>query len=376
MQNSRYEAINTYLNKGTIEAYLADAKEKQLPFCIAKFGFEVDLEDGFFFKNLIFFMQTHLEFLPIIHHGNDTFLILFRNVKLHDAKKRLKNLEHIIKIEFKREIKSIGLTLFDPQESYKTLFERLEKYYVLSKLSRRKKIFFGTADFDLYETINPNLLLGAIFKRENKITLNNLYNGIPIQEEAVVAKFEEGVIQLKVASPKISFYINESFTFLQHDKIPHILKAKIIKVDPIKSLLVLNHIELLEHSALDRLDIRIAPTKTIHATLSHQKIKCCDGIISNLSESSLVLHVKINDIEKIVQKGWSEHAFEIAFQLPTTKGFLTPISAKVTIFNIVNESIVLSLQPNVFMKSKLRHYIALQQNTLLLQLKQELKHLI
>lgn len=376
MHTSRYEAINTYLTKGTIEALIADAKENQTPLCVAKFGFEVDLDDGFFFKHLIFFMQMHLDFLPIFNHGNDTFIILFRNVKLHDAKKRLKNLEHSIKLEFNREIKNIGLTLFDPQESYKTLFERLEKYYALSRLSNRKKIFFGTADFDLYETIDPNLLLNSIFKKENKVTLNNLYNGIPIQEEAVVAKFEEGVIQLKVASPKICFYINESFTFMQHDKIPHVLKARIIKVDPVKSLLVLSHIELLENSALDRCDIRIAPHKSINATLRHQKIKCFDGLISNLSESSLVLHVKIEDIEKILQKGWIEHAFEIAFQLPTSKGFLTPISTKATIFNIVNETIVLSLQPNTFMKSKLRSYIGLQQNTLLLELKQKLKHLI
>ena len=84
----------------------------------------------------------------------------------------------------------------------------------------------------------------------------------------------------------------------------------------------------------------------------------------------------MHDIEKILQKGWGEKEFDISFQLPTNKGFLTPISTKATIFNMINESLVLSLQPNVFMKSKLRNYIALRQNTLLLELKQELKHLI
>lgn len=374
MNTNRYESINIYLNKGIVEAYIHEAKEKESPFCIAKFGFDVDLEDGFRFKNIISFIAREMGFFPILQDAHDAFLILLPSLKLHDAKRRLKKLEHSIKLEFKHEMKAIGLTLFDAHDNYQSLLARLEKYYVLSRLSTRKKIFFGTVDFDLYETVDANLLLGTIFRKENKITLNNLYNGIPIKEEAVIAKFEEGVAQIKVNSAKICFYTQESFTFIQHDKIPHVLKAHIIKVDPIKSLIVVNHLQLLETTALDRFDIRIAPNKTINATLSHQKIKCFDGLISTLSESSLVLHVKMHDIEKILQKGWGEKEFDISFQLPTNKGFLTPISTKATIFNMINESLVLSLQPNVFMKSKLRNYIALRKNTLLLELKQELKH--
>jgi len=46
---SRYESINTYLNRGIIEANIAYAKMHQSSFSIVKFGFDVDLEDGFFF---------------------------------------------------------------------------------------------------------------------------------------------------------------------------------------------------------------------------------------------------------------------------------------------------------------------------------------
>ena len=48
--SSHYESINTYLNRGIVEANITFAKTHQTSFCIAKFGFEVDLEDGFFFK--------------------------------------------------------------------------------------------------------------------------------------------------------------------------------------------------------------------------------------------------------------------------------------------------------------------------------------
>jgi len=50
---SRYETINTYITKGIIEAHMEFAKTNDVPLCIAKFGFDVDLEDAFFFKNII-----------------------------------------------------------------------------------------------------------------------------------------------------------------------------------------------------------------------------------------------------------------------------------------------------------------------------------
>ncbi|MDD3462550.1 MAG: hypothetical protein PHW07_02780 [Sulfurospirillaceae bacterium] len=47
---SRYESINGYLNKGVLESNISFAKENESHFCIAKFGFEVDLDDAFLFK--------------------------------------------------------------------------------------------------------------------------------------------------------------------------------------------------------------------------------------------------------------------------------------------------------------------------------------
>lgn len=373
--SSHYESINTYLNRGIIEANITFAKAHQTSFCVAKFGFEVDLEDGFFFKDLIAFIHTELGFQTLLQQGNDTFLIILRDFKIHYAKKMLKKLEHNIKQNFKIEIKSIGMTLFDQSDSYKSLLDRLDKYFVMSRLSTRKKIFYGTRDFDFYETQNKNDVLSSILQKEKAVTLYNLYNGIPIKEEATIAKFDEGIAQLNVSSPKILYYTKENFTFIQHDKIPSIIKARIIKVDPAKSLLVLANLEFLDASPLDRSYTRIQPQKPINATLLLNKIKCIDGNIDTLSESSIVLHVKLADIEKLIHKDLVEKEFDIVFQIPTVKGFLTVISTKATIFSIINETIVLNIQPNTFMKTKLRQYVALRQNGLLVDLKQQLKHL-
>jgi len=371
----RYESINTYLNRGIIEANIAYAKMHQSSFSIVKFGFEVDLEDGFFFKDLIAFIHTELGFHTLLQQGSDAFLIVLRDTKIHQAKKFLKKLEHNVKQNFKIELKHIGITLFDESDSYKSLLDRLDKYYVMSRLSTRAKIFYGTLDFDFYETSNKNDLLASILRKDKKVTLHNLYNGIPIKEETSILKFDEGVAQLSVQSPKIFYYTKESFTFIQHDKIPSIIKAKIIKVDPAKALLVLANLEFLDASPLDRSYMRVQPKKPIHAALSLNKIKFVEGAIDTIAQNSLVLHVTLEEVEKIIHRDLIEKEFEISFQIPTEKGFLTMISAKATIFSIINETIVVHIQPNPLMQSKIKQYVSFRQNALLVELKQQLKFL-
>lgn len=122
--------------------------------------------------------------------------------------------------------------------------------------------------------------------------------------------------------------------------------------------------------------IRVQPHKSINGALLMNKIKLIDGTLDTISESSVTLHVQMEDIEKLLNKDLLEKEFEIAFQVPTEKGFLTMISAKATIFTLINETIILSIQPNAFMKSKLRQYVALRQSMLMVDLKQQLKHLV
>ena len=371
--SNRYESINNYLNKGVIEANMEYAKENDTPLCIAKFGYEVDLEDGYFFKNLISFVHAEIGFNPVIQHVDNTFLLLLRDTKIHSAKALLKKIEASVKQKFKIDLKSIGITLFDATDTYKTLLDRLDKYYVMSKLSSRKKIFYGTLDFDFYETHNRNDLLATILKKHNNATLHNLFNGIPIKEEVVIARFEDGIAQIHVNGPKIHFYSKEDFTFIQHERIPNTIKARIIKVDPIKSLLVLKDLEFLDASPVERGDIRVQPEKRINAMLLFNKIKLLDATLSNISESSVAIQAKLADVEKLIHKDFVDKEMEVEFQLPTDKSFLTKISARAMIFSIVNETIVLNIQPTVFMKSKIRQYVALRQNGLLVDLKQYLK---
>ena len=183
-------------------------------------------------------------------------------------------------------------------------------------------------------------------------------------------------MQLTVNSPKIHYYTKESFTFLQHDKIPSIIKGKILKVDPAKSLLVLTGLEFLDASPLDRSHIRVQPLKPINVSVKHNQIKLFDGSIDNLSEGSLVLQVKMADVEKLLQRTLLEEEFELAFQLPTEKGFLTIVHTKASIFSLINETLIFNIQPNSLVQSKIRQYIAMRLTTLLMDLKKQLKYMV
>lgn len=192
----------------------------------------------------------------------------------------------------------------------------------------------------------------------------------------VIAKFEEGVAQIRVNSAKIHFYTKEDFTFIQHERIPNIIKGRIIKVDPIKSLLVLSNLEFLDASPVERGDIRVQPERRINGTLLFNKIKLLDATIANISESSVALQAKIADVEKLLHNNMVDKELDVEFQIPTDKSFLTKISSKAVVFSIINEMIILTIHPSVFMKSKLRQYVALRQNGLLVDLKQYLKGVI
>ena len=139
--------------------------------------------------------------------------------------------------------------------------------------------------------------------------------------------------------------------------------------------MVLANLEFLDASPLDRSYIRIQPKKPIQAALLLNKIKLINGVIDTIAQNSLVLHVKLEDIEKIIHQDLIEKEFDVTFQIPTEEGFLTMISAKATIFSIINETIVVHIQPNFLMQSKIKKYVSFRQNDLLVELKQQLKFL-
>ena len=256
MENREFK-INNFISRGIIESNIEFAQNHHAPLSIVKFGYNVDLEDGFFFKDLISFIHSYSDFNSILQQPNDTFIIFLRDCKIHEAKSIVTQMIQKIKYKFKKDIEHIGITLLDESDSYKTLLDRLDKYYVMSKLSTRKKTFYGTLDFDFYETQSDKKVLNNIFKKRNGIKLFNFYQGLPITEKVEILKFTQGLIQVKIDPIKFPFYENEKFTFIQHDLIPTVIKASIMKVEPNKSLMVLGNLDFLDSSPVERSGIRV-----------------------------------------------------------------------------------------------------------------------
>lgn len=372
MENREFK-INSFISRGIIESNIEFAQNHNTPLSIVKFGYDVDIEDGFFFKDLISFIHSFSDFNSILQQPNDTFIIFLRDCKIHEAKSIVTQMVQKIKYKFKIDIEHIGITLLNENDTYKSLLGRLDKYYVMSKLSSKTKTFYGTSDFDFYETQTDKKVLENIFKKLNTVKLFNFYQGLPIIEKVEILKFDQGLIQLKIDPIKFAFYQNEKFTFIQHDLIPTIIKATIIKIEPNKNLMVLGKLEFLDSSPVERSGMRVEPEKDVYTSLSLDNKKLLDGSISSISENSVVLNVKPINIEKLTKDPLWNVELTLQFQIPTKKSFLTMVKTKAMIYSIVNDKVVLNITPNTLIKSKIRSYITLRQSDVLLNLKQELK---
>ena len=139
--NNRELTINTFINRGIIEANIEFSQKNNSPLSIIKFGYKVDIEDVFLFKDFVSFIYTYSDFNPILQQENNTFILFFRDCKIHEAKSLVTQMVQKIKQNLRINIEHIGITLLDADDTYKTLLDRLDKYFVMSKLSSRKKLF-------------------------------------------------------------------------------------------------------------------------------------------------------------------------------------------------------------------------------------------
>mgnify|MGYP000272582273 CR=1 FL=1 len=161
------------------------------------------------------------------------------------------------------------------------------------------------------------------------------------------------------------FYESEELTHLQHDLIPNIIRANIRKVDKKSSSLILDELEFLDSSPVERSGVRIEPEHRIHTALHLENRLLCEGILRNISEGSLVIQTTPSHIERLIQANAGTRFLEASFQLPTQKNLITTIKCKATLFNVVNEQVILTLHLTPITKSKVRNYLSMQTQYLL-----------
>ncbi|MBL0687657.1 MAG: hypothetical protein JJV95_02885 [Sulfurospirillum sp.] len=365
--------INAFISRGVIESNIEFAKNNNMPLSVVKFSYDIDFKNLFLFKDVISFMHSLAGFDSILLQPNDTFILFLKNCKIHDAKSTVAQILQKIQYKFKIEIKHVGIALLDENDTYKTLLDRLSKYYTKSKLSSQKKIFCGTLDFDFYSIKNDMQVLKNIFEKLNTIKLFNFHQNLPITEKVKILNYNKGSIQLEINPIKFKLYKNEKFTFIKHDLIPVIIKASIVKIKQEKSIIVLGDFEFPDSSPVERSSTRIEPVSDMNVSLSLDNKKIVGGVIASLSEDSVAIYIKPQDIKALSDKPLWNTELILQFQVPTNKSFTAIVKTKAMIYSIVNNKIVLHITPSKLMKEKLKNYILVRQSEILLHLKKEIK---
>ncbi len=372
MQNPQQNIIN-YMNKGIIQSNIDYVASNSSFTCLAKIEFKIDMQDAYNFKDAIGYLHKKSDYGAVLIDENNSILLLFRDYKIHQAKASLQKIVRNVAKRFNIHIKIIAITLIDPKDDYKSLLERLDQYYVMSKISKEQKIFYGTKHFNFYESKDNIPLLERLFKKINYLKIHNHYKGIPIVEKIVILAFTKGNMIIKINKNKIPFYEQEKFCFLEHDLVPNIIQGDIIRVNPTLSTLTLSGLKFLDSSPVERSGIRIEPDRNIYAVLSFNRKDICKGYIINMSENSIVLHVSNVSLERLASSNIANEFLTLTCQIPTKKSFMTTVKLKASVFKMDSNDIVVNIFPNPPSKTKLRSYISMRQEEVLLDLKMKLK---
>ncbi|MDX1810032.1 MAG: hypothetical protein R3331_10865 [Sulfurospirillaceae bacterium] len=366
--------INSYIIRAIVETHLKSSKENKTHFSLVKFSHIVDLEDTYKFKDFISFVHLNTNFSPVLYQDKDSFLLLLKDIKIIEAKTMMKKIARQVENLFHFEIKSIGITTNDYNDTYKEIIDRVDKYFVMSKFSSTNNMFYGTVDFDFYDTIEPIHAIKNIFQRSNNITLNNIYKGIPISEEVNINGFSSGIMQVRLEHSMLPFYQNEKFTFIRHDLIPDVIKADILKVDQNKRIAVLGNLTFMPSSPVERSSARIVPEQKIHAILSSKKKKIMAGHITSISETSLSMTIPDYKRDTDLNKELLNKELNIQFQFINKKNFLSLIDIKAYLFDITEDNVILNILPGHDEAERIKHYISVREEKLRSNLKIELSH--
>ncbi len=373
LNHDEYTSVISYTNRGVIESNIDYVNENESFICLAKIEFFIDLQDAYTFKDIMGYLHSKTDFGAVLIDEMGSIMLLFRDYKIHQAKAALQKITRSVLQVFGIEIKIIAITLIDGDDDYKSLLARLDQYYVMSKISTNKKIFYGTKHFNFYEGGDNIEILQNLFKKINLIKIHNLYKGVPIVEKIAILAFNKGELLVKINKNKIPFYNNEEFCFLEHDLIPNIIQANISKINPTLSTISLVDLKFLDNSPVERSGIRVEPDRNIYATLSHESKDICKGYIINISENSIVLNISDTSLKNLTKESIKNNFLTLKCQIPTKKSFITTIKTKASIFSIQNNEVVVNIYPNPASKTKLRSYISLRQTEVLLDLKLKLK---
>ncbi len=367
-----YKTINNYLHSAVIEAVVEDAKSNDKALGIAKFKYVPDIENGFFFKEIVKELYKMLSYPTIWYEDNYSFIVLLKDKKLHESIVELKKSQNHIYNEHGIRIDRVGVTTLSKEDSAEDLLKRVNRYFVISKRLQIGRIIYGTREFDFFDERKREDTFLTIAKKDADIRLYNLYKGIPVSEEGKIVEINEHMACINTTYEELLYLKKfEEFVYIKHKGFPNIIKGKIFNFNFDKLLVCIKDIEFLDESVLDREHIRIKPQKRIYITIGYKNSTIASGVIQSISIDSIVVKINKNIIKKL--RALQKLEFTLQFKLLAKSSLaIETLNVKAKIYKIIGDEIIFTLFPNSFVQTKISGYVTSVKASLMKELKQKI----
>ena len=359
MSISEELALN-YLNSAIIQAEIENAKEYDLDLSIVKF--DIKENDPKKFKEILGFVYKYLDFMTILLESENTFIAFLRNSKIHATVLLMKNLNLALKLKFATTLKSVAVTNFDKSDDIISLIERLNSFYLKSKLTKNN-IYYGTKWLNFQELDSKFL---TILKDNPNIFVYGIYKDASIRIDAKINEITNEYISLKVPKEYLSFLQKQSVLYFEHSNIPDAMSANVIKADFEKSNLDVTKFKFIDQSPLHRRNLRVEPPVPIKASLIIDDL-IVDGLINDISITSVLFTTQLNYVEELEKLGLIDKTFRLQFTIENLYNNSFDIEMKATIFKVMGNQLVLSTYATSETQNIIKEYINMCYQHLLLQ---------
>ncbi len=368
----RYKSINNYLNMALLESEIKRSKNEGKPLSLVLFKCSVDLDNAFFFKKIMAEIYELFSYAIIFYNDKDSFLVSFKNKKLHESITIFKRVQHRLQNEYDLRIDRVGITEVSSDDTLESAYKRVSRYFVISKRLPVGKIIYGTSSFDFYNDKKREDTLKNIIEESSKVTLYNFYKGIPIKEQAFITAYDGKSICLKTTYEELLYLRqNEEFLYIKHKEFPYIIKGSIYKYDFNTLQVCIKHLEFQDISVVDRENVRIVPPKSIRVMIEYQNSIVCDGIIESISVDSIAIKLEKNKLKRVLLLKNSE--LVLKFRLFAKNSIAVDnISLRATVYSISGNEVIFLIKPNSFIRTKITNYVKSVQDEIIKNLKKKI----
>ncbi len=367
--NNRHLMVASYINQAFLEAQIERVKNYDSHLSVMKFELKFDPKEGDKFKEIVKFMYSFLNFTPIVYEGGNSFTLFIHEMKLHTAVMTVKNMLMSIKIKYGIVINTVGITGYDEQDDLADILDRVHRFYMKSKVMKDVDIYYGTRYFE-YGHLGSFENIRNVLIQEPKINLYGFYKEAPLMSRVEVLEAKEGMIKIRAQKEYIPFLKRQEYIYLEHFMIPDVMRADITHIDFNASELTLENIKFIDNSPVHRQNVRVAPHRPLKAILEYEESFVVEGIVADLSKSSILFTTQLSKIEELQAKGLHNKEFLLKFHLETTHKTTTAIKLKAMVYKIFGNQIVLNIYPDAQTQVELSEYIAMCQNLMLLEIQQ------